>query len=567
MVDSDPAPTLAAAGLVWGLAQSDYWWRNPLAGAQFTQLTDFPSAEGDAGISRDGKFVAFLSDRDGPFDAWVGQIGTGQFNNLTKGSVSDMRNPEVRGPVFSPDGALVAFWTGTPRTSVSAVPTMGGAVRPYSDAAELDWSPDGMRMVYHPPTPGDPLFVTRPNEKEGKQIYVGGPGVHCHFPTWSPEGSFIYFVQGFPPDEMDIWRIRPEGGSPERITSHNSRVTYPTLLDERTLLYTSRAEDGSGPWLYAMDVQRRIPHRVSFGVERYTSIATAAERRRLVATVANPEAGLWRVPISETALEEAAASRVVLPTVRGLSPRLARDYMLYLSSKGGDDGVWKFADGTAVELWSGALGRVLAAPAISPDGRLIAFTPRKAGRTRLYVMNADGTSVREIGGSLDVRGSAAWSPDGRWVTVGADAGSRLRLFKVPANGGSPIPMTDKQAMDPVWSPDGRFLVFSLRGSGPTIRLGSITAEGKPHALPELILPRSSRFVFLPGQPVLLVLKGEFWLKNFWRIDLNSGELRQLTNFSREFIISDFDVSPDGKEIVFGRLKENSNVVLIDLPSR
>jgi Tol biopolymer transport system component len=411
------ALTLAAGALVWGLARSDYWWRNPLAGAQFTQLTDFPSAEGDAGISRDGKFVAFLSDRDGPFDAWVGQIGTGQFNNLTEGSVSDMRNPEVRGPVFSPDGALITFWTGTPRTSVSAVPTMGGAVRPYSDAAELDWSPDGMRMI------------------------------------------------------------------------------------------------------------------------------------------------------SETTLEEAAASRVVLPTVRGLSPRLVRDYMVYLSSRGGDDGVWKFADGTAVELWSGALGRVLASPAISPDGRLIAFTPRKAGRTRLYVMNADGTTVREIGGSLDVRGSAAWSPDGRWVTVGAIAGPGMRLFKVPADGGSPIPMTDQQAMDPVWSPDGRFLVFSLRGSGPTDRLGAITAEGKPHALPELNLPRSSRFVFLPGRPVLLVLKGELWLKNFWRIDLNSGEQRKLTNFSRDFLISDFDVSPDGKEIVFGRLRDNSNVVLIDLPSR
>ena len=182
-------------------------------------------------------------------------------------------------------------------------------------------------------------------------------------------------------------------------------------------------------------------------------------------------------------------------------------------------------------------------------------------------MNADGTGVREIGGSLDVRGSAAWSPDGRWVTVGADAGSGLRLFKVPADGGSPIPMTDNQAMDPVWSPDGLFLVFSLRGSGPTVRLEAITAEGKPHALPELILPRSSRFAFLPDQPVLLVLKGEFWLKNFWRIDLSSGEQRQLTNFSREFLISDFDVSPDGKEIVFGRLKDNSNVVLIDLPSR
>ncbi len=80
---------LVAAGLLaWHLDRSDYWWRNPLANAQFTPLTDFPGTEGDAAISRDGKFVAFLSDRDGPFDVWVGQIGTGGFNNLTKGRVA-----------------------------------------------------------------------------------------------------------------------------------------------------------------------------------------------------------------------------------------------------------------------------------------------------------------------------------------------------------------------------------------------------------------------------------------------------------------------------------------------
>jgi Tol biopolymer transport system component len=409
------------------------------------------------------------------------------------------------------------------------------------------------------------LFVTGPNEKEGKQIYAAAPGVHCHFPTWSPDAAFIYFVQGFPPNETDIWRIRPTGGTPERITFHNSFVAFPTFLDPRTLLYTTHAEDGSGPWLYAIDVERRVPHRISFGVERYTSIAATADRRRFVATVANPDASLWRIPISEGMVEESAASRVVLPTVRGLSPRFAKDYMLYLSSKGGDDGIWKLANGTAVELWSGSLGRVPAGPASSPDGQLIAFTPQKSGRTRLYVMNADGTGVREIGGSLDVRGSPAWSPDGKWITVGADTGSGLKLYNVPANGGPSIQILDKPAMDPVWSPDGSFLVHSGPRVGATIPAEAITPDGKPFNVPQQIQPRSNRFSFLPGKRVLVVLQGEFWHRNFWLIDLNSGKQRQLTNFSREFLISDFDVSPDGKEIIFGRAKENSNIILIDLP--
>ena len=135
-------------------------------------------------------------------------------------------------------------------------------------------------------------------KKSGKQIFVNEqPGIHSHFPLWSPDSDFVYFVQGFPPDEMDIWRIRATGGSPERITYHNSRVAHPTFLDRRTLLYTSRDADGSGPWLYGIDVERRVPHRISFGVEQYTSIAADREGRRLVASVANPDANLWGVPI------------------------------------------------------------------------------------------------------------------------------------------------------------------------------------------------------------------------------------------------------------------------------
>jgi hypothetical protein len=72
-------------------------------------------------------------------------------------------------------------------------------------------------------------------------------------------------------------------------------------------------------------------------------------------------------------------------------------------------------------------------------------------------------------------------------------------------------------------------------------------------------------LFLPGRPILVVQKGEFWHKNFWSIDLETSQERQLTNFGPEFLLGDFDISADGKEIIFGRLKENSRVIMIDLP--
>ena len=75
--------TAAASWLVGYRSEAPI--ENPLANARFTRLTDFPGAERDAAMSPDGKFVAFRSDRDGPFDVFVGQTGTGRFVNLTQG--------------------------------------------------------------------------------------------------------------------------------------------------------------------------------------------------------------------------------------------------------------------------------------------------------------------------------------------------------------------------------------------------------------------------------------------------------------------------------------------------
>ncbi|MGH9941045.1 MAG: TolB family protein [Pyrinomonadaceae bacterium] len=152
------------------------------------------------------------------------------------------------------------------------------------------------------------------------------------------------------------------------------------------------------------------------------------------------------------------------------------------------------------------------------------------------------------------------------MTVAADQGGSAGLFKIPLDGGQPVRLVAEQAANPVWSPDGRFLIYSGVEVGTTFPLKAITAQGEPYRIPEVILSRGAkRFSFLPGRSVLVVLKGDVWHKNFWSVDLVTGRQRQITNFSHEFLINDFDVSPDGEEIIFSRLKENANVVLIDLP--
>src|SRR6266542_7084048 len=94
---------LAAALTVWRVQRPEEGWENPLANAHIERLTDFPGTETDAAVSPDGKFIVFLSDRDGTFDAWVNQVGSGTFVNLTKGRVPQMDHAEARAIGFSTD--------------------------------------------------------------------------------------------------------------------------------------------------------------------------------------------------------------------------------------------------------------------------------------------------------------------------------------------------------------------------------------------------------------------------------------------------------------------------------
>jgi len=142
--------------------------------------------------------------------------------------------------------------------NILARPTAGVSTAPYSaEAAEFDWFARWQAARIHTTAPGDPLFVGS-QESPDRRIYVAPAGCIATSGVVSRR-CFHLFRRGVPPDDWDIWRInRP--GRRSNDNKHNARVTYPVMLNRRTLVYLATDTDGSGPWMYAVDVERRLPH-------------------------------------------------------------------------------------------------------------------------------------------------------------------------------------------------------------------------------------------------------------------------------------------------------------------
>ncbi len=544
--------------------------RNPLSDAQFTPLTEFQGAETNPAISPDGKFVAFISDRSGTFDIWLIQSNGSSLANLTHGRLGDARAP-LRAVGFSSDGSEV--WSGgTPQKRLMLWPLMSGSPRNFLDghAAEVAWSPDGAKIAYHLWDPGDTTFVADNNGANPHQIVKNEPGLHNHFQIWSKDGHWIYLVRGRPAThEMDLWRVAADGGKLEQLTHLNIDITYPTPIDDRTILFVAPDENGAGPRLWVFDVKTGASRRVSSGLEKYTALAATADGRRFAASVVNDRVNLWSVPVTDHIVEERDVKPFLLPTVRARAPRFGGESLFYLSSRDGADGLWSYREGQSLEIWNGSEGALQSPPAVSADGGSIAFALGRNGKRQMHVMAADGTGLRPLSGAVDVRGTPSWSPDSKWIVAAGNVHDGPGLFKLPVDGGSPLRIAKGPFLDPVWSPRGDLIVYCGTQVFTLAPLLAVHSDGAPANLPEINVQREGeRARFLPDGTGLIYMLGTTTAgQDFWLLDLKTMRSRRLTRLNNPGVMRAFDITPDGRRIVFDRSQENSNIVLIDLAAK
>jgi TolB protein len=132
-----------------------------------------------------------------------------------------------------------------------------------------------------------------------------------------------------------------------------------------------------------------------------------------------------------------------------------------------------YADIYLVDLTSGARNRIIKYPgtnsgaAISPDGSRIACTMSKDGNPEIYVTGINGDSPRRLTRSRGVESSPTWSPNGSEIIYSSDERGGPQLYRIGSDGGSGRFLSTGFGYNtqPNWSADGRKIAFNVRSGG------------------------------------------------------------------------------------------------------
>jgi eukaryotic-like serine/threonine-protein kinase len=442
-------------------------------------------------------------------DVWSVDVATGETALLVANAFS---------PSYSPDGSSLAFDAGGSNGPRRIWVTDRNGRNPRqvtSDSSEVvvhmspRWSPDGKRIVYRRvQLPGSDIAVV--DLATSAVTWVTHDVVVDLNPVWSPTGRYIYFSSPRG-GGLNLWRVpvttagRPTG-PPQQLTTGAGDDLEPSVSGDGKQIAFSISRIEADIWQLPLDPVTGKP---------------AGEPKPVVATTRVESRGAWSPDGRSIAFNSDRLGDMniwVHPMDGGPDRQLTRgpggDYqpnwspdgstIAFFSSRAGQNDIW------TVSVADGALKRLTLDPGVhtnpfySPDGRLIAYHVDRDGRFQPWVMNADGSNQRQIGSDGANGHFMRWSSDGKAVTLRAEppggtsvvsidvvsgtvtpvprvaGGSHMSfspdhrrildvmghkvLWVTPLDGGAPyqvyeLPDPAIRIDYPVWSPDGRSVLF------------------------------------------------------------------------------------------------------------
>jgi serine/threonine protein kinase/Tol biopolymer transport system component len=403
----------------------------------------------------------------------------------------DLTGDSAGPPVLSPDGGMLAFAASAADGKITLWVRPMNSLEPRQLAGTDNaifpfWSPDGRSLGFFAEGKLKTIDVDGGSPQTVADAPFGRGG------AWGPGGVILFS----PLTQAGLMRVSANGGTPVPATKidsiqHTSHRWPFFLPDGKHFLYLAIHHDpgkAANNTLYYASIDggesKALLHSQSNAVYG-SGYLLFARNEQLMAQPFDPSNGT----LSGEA-QVVAKGVVNDPTTWHMDASAAGELLVLASGGTGDwQLLWMDRGSKQITTVAEKLSNLQMAR-ISPQGDRIAMQI-DTGANDIWVLDvARGIKTRLTFGPVSNM-FPVWSPDGKWIVYTADRNGRANLIRKPSDGGGAeeILLTDEQLIFPTdWSRDGKYIFYS-RGPVGGQEVWALPMEGERKAF--LVAPRSA----------------------------------------------------------------------------
>lgn len=535
---------------------------------------------GPAAVSHDGKYAAYVVEEGDQQSLWIRQVAA-----PSNAMVVAPAAVKFRGVTFSPDDNFIYYVMRLDSEQVGGlyqIPVLGGT--PKKIISDVDspatFSPDGryFAFVRNYPLQRETSLITAKldGSEERRLVTRKRPEMLSVLgPSWSPDGKLIACAAGVVTggeSSMRVIAVNVEDGSARQIGAQTwTAVGQVAWLGDGSGVVLSawrRTSAVYGDQLWLLTYPKGEARQITNDMTSYEGVSLSANSAALVTRRIDRVSQIWIAPASDAGFDAGKSPAIQSGFGDNYSERFGLDWtrdgrLVYATHASGNLDIWiTTADGKQQkQLTRDALTDI--APAVSPDGRYIAFVSERSGSSSVWRMDIDGGNLKQLTrGKGDF--SPALSPDGRWVVYSSWSSGQSALWKVPIDGGEPAQISQKLMARPVVSLDGKWIACYYQDEKDNKnRIALIPfAGGEPVVIERMALPESGIMRWSPDSRALTYIVTRQGVSNIWSQPIDGGEPKQLTNFSADQIFR-FAWSRDGKRLACERGVTINDTILLN----